>query len=139
MARFTYLDPSARDFFADWNRTARECVAALRTQAGRDPADRDLSDLVGELSTRNKEFAALWATHDVRLHRKTEKSFHHPVAGDLTLRYERLSVDGDPGLEIYAYLAEPGSPSADAFNFLASYSDGRSGARADRHEVDDKT
>jgi transcriptional regulator with XRE-family HTH domain len=122
MARFTYLDPRARDFFTDWNRTAKECVAGLRTQAGRDPLDRDLSDLIGELSTQSEEFAALWATHDVRLHRKTEKNFHHPVAGDLTLRYERLAVDGDPGLEIYAYIAEPGSRSAEAFSFLASYS-----------------
>ena len=125
MARFTYLDPRARDFFTDWNRTAKECVAALRTQAGRDPLDRDLSALIGELSTQSEEFAALWATHDVRLHRKTEKSFNHPVAGDLTLRYERLAVDGDPGLGIYAYIAEPGSRSAEAFNFLASYSGGR--------------
>ena len=137
MARFTYLDPRARDFFSDWNRAAKECVAALRTQAGRDPADRDLSDLVGELCTRSAEFAALWATHDVRLHRKTEKQFNHPVAGELTLRYERLTVDGDPGLEIYAYLAEPGSRSADAFSFLASYSDESKGTRADRHAVDD--
>jgi len=121
MARFTYLDPRARDFFTDWNRTARECVAALRTQAGRDPLDRGLSDLIGELSTQSEEFAALWAAHDVRLHRKTEKNFNHPVAGELTLRYERLAVDGDPGLEIYAYVAEPGSRSAEAFAFLASY------------------
>jgi hypothetical protein len=55
---------------------------------------------------------------------QTEKNFNHPVVGDLTLRYERLAVDGDPGLEIYAYIAEPGSRSAQAFNFLASYSDG---------------
>ena len=125
MARFTYLDPRARGFFTDWNRAAKECVAALRTQAGRDPLDRDLSDLIGELSTQSEEFAALWATHDVRLHRKMEKNFNHPIAGDLTLRYERLTVDGDRGLEIYAYVAEPGSRSAEAFNFLASYSDGR--------------
>jgi hypothetical protein len=123
MARFTYLDPRAKDFFTDWSRTAKECVASLRTQAGRDPLDRDLSDLVGELSTQSEEFAALWATHDVRLHRKTEKNFNHPVAGELTLRYERLAVDGDPGLAIYAYMAEPGSRSAEAFSFLASYSD----------------
>src|SRR5579862_9034183 len=128
MARFTYLDPRARSFFTDWSRTAKECVAALRTQAGRDPLDRDLSDLIGELSTQSEEFAALWATHDVRLHRKTEKSFNHPVAGDLTLRYERLAVDGDPGLEIYAYVAEPGSRSAEAFSFLASYSADRNDA-----------
>jgi transcriptional regulator with XRE-family HTH domain len=120
MARFTYLDPRAKDFFTDWNRTAKECVAGLRTQAGRYPFDRDLSGLVGELSTRSEEFAALWATHDVRLHRQVEKHFHHPVAGDLALRYERLAVAGDPGLEIFAYMAEPGSPSAEAFSFLAS-------------------
>jgi hypothetical protein len=65
----------------------------------------------------------LWAAHDVRLHRKAEENFNHPVAGELTLRYERLAVDGDPGLAIYAYRAEPGSRSAEAFDFLASYSD----------------
>src|ERR1700753_2133213 len=75
MARFTYLDPRAKEFHADWNRMARECVAALRLQVGRDPSDRGLADLVGELSTHSTEFAALWATHNVRLHRKAEKSF----------------------------------------------------------------
>jgi transcriptional regulator with XRE-family HTH domain len=127
MARFTYLDPRARDFFADWNRTAKECVAALRTQVGRDPFDRDLSDLsdlVGELSTRCEEFAALWATHDVRLHREAEKHFHHPLVGDLTLRYDRLEVAADPGLEIFAYMAEPGSRSEEGFRLLASCPDG---------------
>jgi hypothetical protein len=120
MARFTYLDPRAKDFFTDWNRTAKECVAGLRTQAGRYPFDRDLSDLVGELTTQSEEFAAMWATHNVRLHRQAEKHFSHPVVGDLTLRYERLAVAGDPGLELFVYLAAPGSPSEEAFNFLAS-------------------
>ena len=87
-----------------------------------DEAERaHLFDLVGELSTQCAEFAALWATHDVRLHRKAEKHFNHPLVGDLALRYERLAVDGDPGLEIFAYMAEPGSRSEEAFNFLASY------------------
>ena len=112
MARFTYLDPRAKDFFADWNRTAKECVAALRTQAGRDPFDRDLSDLVGELSTQCEEFAALWATHNVRLHRKAEKYFHHPVVGDLTLRYDttrgrRRSRSGDLRLHGGARVTHP--------------------------------
>jgi transcriptional regulator with XRE-family HTH domain len=121
MARFTYLDPRAKNFHADWNRTARECVAALRMQVGRDPFDRGLSDLVGELSTQSEEFSALWATHNVRLHRKAEKRFNHPVVGDLALRYERLAVAADPGLEIFAYVAEPGSRSQEAFNLLASW------------------
>ena len=121
MARFTYLDPRARDFFADWNRAAKECVAALRTQAGHEPFDRDLADLVGELSTRSEEFAALWATHNVRLHRTAEKHFNHPLVGELTLRYDRLAVTADPGLEIFAYMAEPGSRSAEGLNLLASW------------------
>lgn len=121
VARFTYLDPRAQDFYADWNRAAKECVAALRTQAGREPFDRGLSDLVGELSTRSEEFAALWATHNVRLHRKAEKRFVHPLVGDLTLSYERLAITADPGLEIFAYVAEPGSRSAEAFGLLASW------------------
>lgn len=121
MARFTYLDPRAKEFFTDWNRTAQECVAALRTQLGHDPYNRDLSDLIGELSTRCEEFAAFWATHDVRMHRKAEKHFNHPLVGALTLQYERLAVTADPGLEIFTYMAEPGSPSEEALTFLASY------------------
>jgi MmyB-like transcription regulator ligand binding domain len=121
MARFTYLDPRAKDFHAGWNRIAGQCVAALRAQVGRDPFDRGLSDLVGELSTQSEEFAALWATHNVRLHRQAEKRFNHPVVGDLTLRYERLAMAADPGLEIFAYMAEPGSRSQEAFSLLASW------------------
>jgi hypothetical protein len=125
MARFTYLDPRARDFYADWNRMARECIAALRMQVGRDPFNRDLADIVGELSTKSEEFAALWATHNVRLHNNAEKRFNHPLAGELTLRYERLALAADPGLEIFAYMAEPGSRSQEAFSLLASWAAGR--------------
>jgi transcriptional regulator with XRE-family HTH domain len=119
----------------------RECVAALRTQAGRDPFDGDLADLVGELSTQSEEFAALWATHNVRLHRAAEKRFNHPIVGGLTLRYDRLAVAADPGLEIFAYMAEPGSRSAEALNLLASWAadpsalPGRASARTDARAV----
>jgi MmyB-like transcription regulator ligand binding domain len=56
----------------------------------------------------------------VRLHRKVEKHFHHPLVGDLALRYDRLTVAGDPGLEIFVYVAEPGSRSEEGFRLLAS-------------------
>jgi transcriptional regulator with XRE-family HTH domain len=120
-ARFIFFDPRAMDFYADWERSARDCVALLRSEAGRNPFDRGLSDLVGELSTRSDEFRGFWATHDVKLHNKGEKHFHHPVVGELELSYNRLELPGDPGLTIVAYTAEPGSKSADAFGFLASW------------------
>ena len=48
---------------------ASELVATLRSQAGRNPYDRNLQDLIGELSTRSDEFRVRWAAHNVRFHR----------------------------------------------------------------------
>src|SRR4051794_9882008 len=55
-ARFTFLDPAASDFYPAWERVATELVAHLRSEAGRNPYDHQLSDLIGELSTRSHEF-----------------------------------------------------------------------------------
>jgi MmyB-like transcription regulator ligand binding domain len=120
-ARFIFLDSQARDFYADWNRAARESVAILRTEAGRSPHDRELSDLVGRLATQSEEFRGLWAAHNVRLHTKGVKQFNHPVVGELELSFNRLELLADPGLTIVAYTAEPGSRSAEALGLLASW------------------
>jgi transcriptional regulator with XRE-family HTH domain len=119
--RFIFLDPRAKDFYADWERAAKDCVALLRSEAGRNPYDRELSDLVGELSTRSEEFAGRWARHEVRLHNKGVKQFDHPVVGELELSYNRIELPADPGLAIIAYTPEPGSKSAEAFDLLASW------------------
>jgi transcriptional regulator with XRE-family HTH domain len=120
-ARFTFLDPRARDLYPDWDRAANDGVALLRAEAGRDPYDRALTDLVGELSTRSEEFRVRWAAHDVRLHQTGAKRFHHPVVGDLTLTFEMLELVADPGLNLLAYSAEPGSRSAEALNLLGGW------------------
>jgi transcriptional regulator with XRE-family HTH domain len=119
--RFVFLDPRATEFYVDWEGVASDIVALLRAEAGRDPYDRALSDLIGELSTRSQEFRVRWAAHNVRFHRTGVKRFHHPVVGDLTLAYEGLELPGDPGQTIFAYTAEPNSPSQDALNLLASW------------------
>ncbi len=120
-ARFVFLDPRARALYADWDRSARDVVALLRTQAGRNPHDRGLSDLVGELSTTCEAFRSHWAAHNVRLHTNGIKQFHHPIVGQLELSYNRLEVSGDPGLTLVVYTAEPGSRSAEQFSLLASW------------------
>jgi transcriptional regulator with XRE-family HTH domain len=121
LARFLFLDPAAGDFYVDWNKTANDAVAILRGEAGRNPYDRRLSDLVGELSTRSREFRARWAAHNVRLHRTGHKQLHHPVAGDLELTYEALELPADPGLTMITYTAQPASAAQDALDFLASW------------------
>ena len=119
-ARFVFLDPRARDFYLDWDRIARDVVATLRSAAGRNPYDRELTDLVGELSTRSDEFRQHWARHDVRFHISGVKHFRHRQVGDLQLNYERLELVSDTGLTIFTYTADPGTPSADALGLLGS-------------------
>jgi transcriptional regulator with XRE-family HTH domain len=121
-ARFCFLDPNAPEFFVDYDTIANDAVAFLRSEAGRDPYDKDLTDLIGQLSTRNEDFRRRWAAHDVRYHRTGRKRFHHPLIGDLELDYEAFELPGDPGQRINVYTAPPESPSAEALNLLASWS-----------------
>jgi transcriptional regulator with XRE-family HTH domain len=120
-ARFVFLDPRARDFYVDWDRAARDVVAVLRSAAGRDPYDRDLSDLIGELSTQSETFRTHWASHNVRFHINGIKHFHHPVVGELSLDFERLELAADAGLTIFTYTAEPGSRAAEALQHRGSW------------------
>jgi transcriptional regulator with XRE-family HTH domain len=120
-ARFTFLDPAAVDFYPEWDRVATELVAHLRSEAGRNPYDRQLSDLVGELSTRSDEFRVRWAAHNVRFHRTGAKRIHHPVVGDLELSYETMELSADDGLSVAIFTAEPGSAAQHALDLLASW------------------
>ncbi|MEW2295165.1 helix-turn-helix domain-containing protein [Streptomyces sp. NPDC006743] len=121
LARFRFLDDGARDLCPDWEGTAHTTVALLRTEAGRDPYNRELTDLVGELCTRSEEFRTLWAAHDVRLHQTGVKTFRHPAVGDLALLFEALPLPADPGLTLTAYSAEPGTPAHDRLRLLATW------------------
>jgi transcriptional regulator with XRE-family HTH domain len=131
-ARFTFLDPRATSFFVDWDHAADDSVAVLRGEAGRNPYDRDLSDLVGELSTQSEEFRTRWARHDVRYHDTGKKRLHHPVVGDLEVAFEVMTLVADPQLTMFAFTAEPGSKSEEALRLLASWT-------ATLHEADSPT
>ena len=98
-ARFVFLNKHARNFYGDRDRAAKDCVAILRSEAGRNPHDRELSDLVGQLATQSEEFRGLWAAHNVRLHTKGVKRFNHPVGGELALSFDQLEVAADPGAD----------------------------------------
>ena len=109
-ARFTFLDPCARDFWTNWERAADDSVAQLRIEAGHDPYNQALTSLVGELSTRSEAFRTRWAAHNVRLHRTGLKHFHHPVVGDLHLNFEAMELPADPGMSLLAFSATAGYP-----------------------------
>jgi hypothetical protein len=120
-ARFVFLDPHATEFFRDYDKAANDTVALLRAEAGRDPYDRELSDLIGQLSTRSDDLRRRWAAHNVRIHTSGVKLLHHPVVGDLDLPFESFPLPADPSQSLLIYTAEPGSPTQDALNLLASW------------------
>lgn len=119
-ARFLFLNPRSVEFYVDWDRVASDVVAVLRAEAGRNPYDRSLTDLIGELSTRSETFRTRWAAHNVRFHRTGTKRIHHPIVGDLDLTFEAMELPGED-LTLVAYTAEPGSPTEDGLNLLASW------------------
>jgi transcriptional regulator with XRE-family HTH domain len=120
-AWFVFLDPAASEFFRDYDKAANDTVALLRAEAGRDPYDRELSDLIGQLSTRSDDFRRRWAAHNVRIHTTGVKRLHHPIVGDLDLPFESFPAPADPGQNLLLYAPEPGSGTQDALNLLASW------------------
>jgi transcriptional regulator with XRE-family HTH domain len=120
-ARYVFLDTRSEAFYGAWGRAAAETVAILRWAAGRDPYDRDLTDLVGQLATQSETFRALWAAHNVRFHATAVKHLHHPAVGDMELSFNRLDLAADHGMAIFAYTPEPGSKSAEAMALLGSW------------------
>jgi transcriptional regulator with XRE-family HTH domain len=119
--RFVYLQPEATEFFVDYDRIAKDAAAMLRLEAGRNPHDKGLIELVGELSTRSELFRHRWASQDVKFHRSGQKRLRHPVVGQLDLDFESLELASEPGHYLNVYTAAPDTPTADALKLLASW------------------
>jgi transcriptional regulator with XRE-family HTH domain len=137
-ARFIFLEPVARRFYPDWDTTAAVNVAQLRTEAGRDPHNKDLHDLVGELSTRSNHFRQLWSRHDVWNHQSGVKRFHHSVVGDLTLHFNGLDLVGETGVQLTVLTAEPGSRDYENLRLLGAWASSRAAA-ADAEAESERT
>ncbi|MCX4831404.1 helix-turn-helix transcriptional regulator [Streptomyces sp. NBC_00006] len=119
--RFVFLDPRATRLYPDWERVAREGVGVLRVEVAKNPYDRELSNLIGELSTRSDAFRTMWGAQDVHVFTEGTKRFLHPAVGEMELVHETLDLPGDDGLSITVYSADPGTPAADALRLLASW------------------
>ena len=121
LASFVFLDPAAARFYDDLDGAAATCVKILRAQAGATPHDKQLSQLVGELTTRSEDFSARWAAHDVGVHRAGTKILHHHEVGEPTLGFKELALDSAPSIALSAYIAEPTAPTAERLQLLAAW------------------
>lgn len=121
LARYYLLDPEARERVGDWERIAAETVAMLRLEAGRSPQDRQLADLVGELTLKSPEFSTWWNDHRVLRRTHGAKHYRHPLVGDLHFSYESFQAPGDRDQTLCVYNVEPGSDTAQALRLLTSW------------------
>jgi transcriptional regulator with XRE-family HTH domain len=121
LARYYLLDPQARERVGDWERIAAETAAMLRLEAGRYPDDRQLADLVGELTVQSPEFSRWWNDHKVLRRTHGAKWYVHPVVGELHFSYESFQVPGDVDQVLCVYNVEPGSQSAKGLELLRSW------------------
>lgn len=121
-ARWMLLDDEARHLFVDWEQQARSAVESLRLEAGNDPSDRATAELIAELRMLSPEFDVWWAEHRVYQRTYGSKRLRHPIVGDVTVEYETLALPGDPAISVFAYSAEPQSPSQRALDMLGSWS-----------------
>lgn len=133
-ARSVFLDPTSTTFFREWDVVANDTVALLRAEAGRVPHDTDLSDLIGELSTRSADFRVRWAAHDVRSHNTGVKRIRHPDVGDLDLPYESLPIEPGSTTNLVTYLPAPDSPTYDALFLLSTWDREYRGAHTDSEQ-----
>lgn len=121
-ARYHFLDESSKDFFIDWDAGAAATVALLRAEAGREPHDKTLRELIGELSTVSAEFSAFWASHDIRIRHDGIKRLQHPEVGEIELTYQSvvLPAGSRAHQELSLYTAEPGTPHEERLRLLSS-------------------
>lgn len=106
LTRMLFLDAHTRDLYARWDEEAKRAVASLRLVAGRFGDDRGLAELVGELSVKSPEFAALWSRHPVANCVAGVKYLRHPVLGEVELEFQTLSLPDDSGQRILTYTGE---------------------------------
>jgi hypothetical protein len=122
-ARYFFLGPGSQDVFVDREAGVIATAALLRAEAGREPYDRSLRELVGELSTLSSEFRAMWAAYDVRIRHEGVKQLRHPEVGRLELSYRSLDLPLSRGAvhDLTIYTAEPGTLAEDRLKLLADW------------------
>jgi len=117
--RMVFTDPVMREIYPDWEDVARTCVEVLRMEAGTNPTDPALSELVGELSIADADFRAWWAEHRVAHQDFGSKRITHPQVGELTLDWDTFRYAGAPDQQLVLWSAEPGSVAHERLEELA--------------------
>lgn len=118
--RYGFLHPAARELYADWETQVSGLVSGLRRLASTEPEAADVAALAAELHQASPDFRRLWDRYDIDHYIIGSQRLRHPDAGELTVEYQVLRIEGDGALTMMAYHAAQDSAEYDAFERLDS-------------------
>ena len=96
-------EPTARDKFPEYESHVRYLVARLRAAYGNHIGDPDWEEDIRRLSSLSREFADLWALHEVANWETRALTYDHPQAGRVRLTVSELEVPDVPEARIMVY------------------------------------
>ncbi|MFF3017265.1 helix-turn-helix transcriptional regulator [Streptomyces sp. NPDC057939] len=105
LARWTFLDPRAREVLIDWEEEARGLLARVRTLAGSRPGDTRHGRLVDELHEGSSEVREWWPRFEVQARGGGRKRLRSADGGVATYAYTAFHVAGRPGQTLVIYAA----------------------------------
>jgi transcriptional regulator with XRE-family HTH domain len=96
-------EPTARDKFPQYDEEVPYLVARMRAAYARHVGDPDWEEDIRRLCGMSREFAELWARHEVAEPEPRVRTFIHAVAGPLTFTASELEIPVMPGTRVTVY------------------------------------
>ncbi len=96
-------EPTARGKFPEYEAHVRYLVARMRSAYSRHIGDPDWEEDIRRLASLSREFADLWARHEVADPEPRTLTYLHPQAGTLCLAVSELQVPALPEARIVVY------------------------------------
>lgn len=103
----TFIDPSRREMFSDWEKSARLLVAKFRADSARYLGDPEFEELIGALRHSSPEFCRAWKRHEVSGGGEGRKEVRHPVEGLLVFEHAVLKPQEAPDQRLVLYSPRP--------------------------------
>ncbi len=103
LARWVFLQPTAREVLMDWEQVARDLLARLRAATGRHRGDPGAAALVAELRSGSAQAEAWWLRYDVAAPHAGVKRLRHPRDGEISIVHTALAVADHPDQTLVVY------------------------------------
>jgi transcriptional regulator with XRE-family HTH domain len=104
LLHYMFLNPETRKLIPDWEERAARLVAEFRADASADLEQDTVYSFTSELREQSEEFEMIWRRQDVLEREGGERTFVHPLMGNLIYQQLTLRVANAPELKLVMLL-----------------------------------